>query len=64
MEFIVKWYDHGELMDCARVSYFHAVRLLKGEGVEESAASLALDNGIGLDLFTSDGYLMTFEKVE
>lgn len=67
MKFLVKWFDMEEVADSALVSYFHAVRLMKGEGVEEASASLALCyavKGIALVLDTADGYRMTFEKVE
>lgn len=67
MKFLVKWFDLDEVMDSALVSYFHAVRLMKGEGVEEASASLALCysvKGVPLTLETADGYRMTFEKVE
>ena len=67
MKFLIKWFDMEEVVDSALVSYFHAVRLMKGEGVEEASASLALCysvEGIALALDTADGYRMTFEKVE
>lgn len=67
MKFLVKWFDLDEVVDSALVSYFHAVRLMKGEGVEEASASLALCYSVeevALTLETADGYRMTFEKVE
>lgn len=67
MKFLVKWFDLDEVVDSALVSYFHAVRLMKGEGVEEASASLALYYSVeevALTLETADGYRMTIEKVE
>ena len=64
MKFLVKWFDLDEVVDSALVSYFHAVRLMKGEGVEEASASLMLMGDVAWTLETVDGYQMTFEKVE
>lgn len=67
MKFLVKWFDLDEVVDSATISYFHAVRLLRYEGVEESTASLFFDTateGCSLRIITSDGYVLTLEKVE
>lgn len=67
MKFLVKWYDLDEVVDTALVSYFHAVRLMKGEGIEESVASLCLCQtveGFPLKVIADDGYVLTLEKVE
>lgn len=67
MKFLVKWYDMNEVVDSALVSYFHAVRLMKSEGLEESAAALYLCRsvkGYPLAMETADGYKLTLEKVE
>ena len=67
MKFLVKWYDINELVESALVTYFHAVRLLKGDGLEDSNAALVLCRAMPeypLALETEDGYLMTLEKVE
>jgi hypothetical protein len=67
MKFLVKWFDLDEVVDSALVSYFHAMRLMKGEGIEESTASLCLCyavKGCPLQVTTNDGYVLTLEKVE
>ena len=67
MKYLVKWFDLDEVVDSALVSYFHAVRLMKGEGMEESTASLYLCHavkGFPLKMVTNDGYVLTLEKVE
>ena len=68
MKYLVRWFDlEEEAVDTALVSYFHAVRLMKGEGVEESTASLCLCHavkGFPLKVATKDGYVLTLEKVE
>lgn len=67
MKYLVQWCDLGEVVDTALVSYFHAVRLLKGEGFEESSAALCLCHavkGFPLKVVTDDGYVLTLEKVE
>ena len=67
MKYLVQWFDLDEVVDSALVSYFHAVRLMKGEGIEESAASLYLCRaikGFPLKMATNDGYVLTLEKVE
>jgi hypothetical protein len=43
------------------------MRLMKGEGIEESTASLCLCyavKGCPLQVTTNDGYVLTLEKVE
>ena len=68
MKYLVKWFDLGEVVETALVSYFHAVRLMKGEGIEESNVAVLLCRlevgGVKAALSTEDGYWMEFEKVE
>jgi len=67
MKFLVKWVDMDIVVDSCLVNYFHAVRLLKGEGIEESAAALYLCRSVKgrpLAMDTKDGYVLTLEKVE
>lgn len=67
MKFLVKWIDMDIVVDSCLVNYFHAVRLMKGEGIEESAAALYLCRSVKghpLAMNTTDGYVMTLEKVE
>lgn len=67
MKFLARWYDMDEIVDVALVSYFHAVRMLKNEGMEESAVALLLCrmvvNGT-LTMNTDDGYKVVVQKVE
>lgn len=67
MKFLARWYDMDEVVDVALVSYFHAVRMLKNEGMEESSTALLLRrmvvNGT-LTMNTDDGYKVVVQKVE
>lgn len=68
MKYLVKWFDLDEVVETALVSYFHAVRLMKGEGIEESNAAILLCRlevgGVKAAMQTEDGYWMEIEKVE
>lgn len=68
MKYLVKWFDLDEVVETALVSYFHAVRLMKGEGIEESAAAIVLCrlevDGMKAMMQTEDGYRVEIEKVE
>lgn len=59
------WKDLGEVVAVEEVGYFAAVRLLKGEGLEESDAALWLCRmDLPLMKECADGYELTVEKVE
>lgn len=68
MKYLVKWFDLDEVVETALVSYFHAVRLMKGEGIEESTAAIFLCRlevgGMKAMMQTEDGYRVEIEKVE
>lgn len=58
------WKDLGEVVAVEEVGYFVAVRLLKGEGLEESDAALWLCRmELPLKMECADGYDLTVERV-
>ena len=67
MKYSVKWYDGNELMDCAVVSFFHLMRLLRAEHMEESDFALwesHYNEGEPMTLRSDDGYFMTIQRLE
>ena len=59
------WKDLGEVVAVEEVGYFAAVRLLKGEGLEESDAALWLCRMVlPLKMEDACGYELTVERVE
>lgn len=60
------WKDLGEVVAVEEVGLFAAVRLLKGEGVEDSDAALGLcdvDAGTPWKMECTYGYELTIERV-
>lgn len=60
------WKDLGEVVAVEEVGFFAAVRLLKGEGLEDSDAALWLcdvDTEKLLKMKCSHGYELTIERV-
>lgn len=58
------WKDLGEVVAVEEVGYFAAVRLLKGEGLEESDAALWLCRMVlPLKMEDACGYELTVERV-
>lgn len=60
------WKDLGEVVAVEEVGFFAAVRLLKGEGMEDSDAALWLcgvDEEMSLRTKCADGYELTIERV-
>lgn len=67
MKYSVEWYDLGFLLERAVVSYFHLLRLLRAEGMEEADFALwesRYNEGEAMTLRSSDGYFMTIKKLE
>lgn len=59
------WKDLGEVVAVEEVGYFAAVRLLKGEGLEDSDAALWLCRMVlPLKMEDAYGYELTVERVE
>lgn len=59
------WKDLGEVVAVEEVGFFAAVRLLKGEGLEESDAALWLCRMVlPLKMEDACGYELTVERVE
>ena len=59
------WKDLDEVVAVEEVGYFAAVRLLKGEGLEESDAALWLCRMVlPLKMEDACGYELTVERVE
>ena len=61
------WKDLGEVVAVEEVGFFAAVRLLKGEGLEDSDAALWLsvvDVKRPLKIECTFGYKLTVERVE
>lgn len=59
------WKDLDEVVAVEEVGFFAAVRLLKGEGLEESDAALWLCRMVlPLKMEDACGYELTVEKVE
>ena len=59
------WKDLDEVVAVEEVGYFAAVRLLKGEGLEESDAALWLCRMVlPLKMEDACGYELTIERVE
>ena len=61
------WKDLGEVVAVEEVGFFAAVRLLKGEGLEDSDAALWLcvvDEKRSLKIECTFDYELTVERVE
>lgn len=61
------WKDLDEVVAVEEVGFFAAVRLLKGEGLEDSDAALWLDGvdeEMSLRMKCAEGYELTVERVE
>ena len=59
------WKDLGEVVAVEEVGFFAAVRLLKGEGLEDSDAALWLCRmELPLKMRVDFGYELTIERVE
>lgn len=65
--YLVEWYDGDELMDADVVTFFHLMRLLRAEHMEESDFSLwesHYNEGESMTLRSDDGYFMTIQRLE
>ena len=65
--YLVEWYDNDKLMDADVVSFFHLLRLLRAEHIEESDFALwesRYNEDEPMTLRSDDGYFMTIKRLE